>query len=79
MKMLIPKQDRPVKVRLDVRLEESLLKRLDQYCQFKESDRDWVIGAVLTVLFKKDREFAAWCRTTAGETLASPVTLKARS
>ncbi len=47
---------------IDVKLEVSLLKNLDRYCQYMESDRDYVIGTVLQVVFKKDKGFAAWVR-----------------
>jgi len=60
MKFQIPKQHRPTKERLDLKLERVLLEKLDRYCQYMESDRDYVIGTVLQVVFKKDKGFAAW-------------------
>lgn len=62
MRFHIPKQLKPTKERIDVKLEVSLLKSLDRYCQYMESDRDYVIGTVLQVVFKKDKGFAAWLR-----------------
>ena len=62
MKFHIPKQQKPVRERIDVRLERALLERLDQYCRYMESDRDYVISTVLGVVFKKDKGFADWLR-----------------
>jgi len=62
MKFRIPKQHKPTKERIDVKLERSLLEKLDLYCQYMESDRDYVIGTVFQVVFKKDKGFAEWLR-----------------
>ena len=62
MKFQIPKQQKPTKERMDVKLERSVLERLDLYCQYMESDRDYVIGTVLHIVFKKDKGFAEWLR-----------------
>jgi bacterioferritin (cytochrome b1) len=62
MKFHIPKQLKPVKERIDLKLERSLLERLDQYCRYMESDRDYVIGTVLQIVFKKDKGFSEWRR-----------------
>ena len=62
MKFQIPKQQKPTKERVDIKLEQSILQKLDQYCQYMESDRDYVIGTVLHVVFKKDKGFAEWLR-----------------
>src|SRR5438445_793132 len=63
MKFHIPKQHRPTKERLDIKLERTLLEKLDRYCQYMESDRDYVIGTVLQVVFRKDKGFAEWQST----------------
>ena len=63
MKFNIPKQPKPMKERIDVKLERSLLQKLDRYCRYMESDRDYVIGTVLQIVFKKDKGFAEWLRT----------------
>jgi hypothetical protein len=60
MKFHIPKQHKPSKERIDVKLEMSVLQKLDRYCQYMESDRDYVVGTVLQIVFKKDKGFAAW-------------------
>ena len=63
MKFHIPRQHKPTRERFDVRLERSLLQKLDRYCQYMESDRDYVIGTVLHVVFKKDKGFAEWLQS----------------
>ena len=63
MRFRIPKQEKPVKERVDVKLEQGLLKTLDEYCRYMESDRDYVIGTVLSVVFRKDKGFIAWRAT----------------
>lgn len=64
MSFRIPKQQRPVKERVDLKLDRTLLQTLDQYCRYLESDRDYAVGNVLLLAFKKDKGFAAW-RTSA--------------
>jgi hypothetical protein len=62
MKFKIPKQEKPTRERVDIKLERSLLEKLDYYCRYMESDRDYVIGTVLQIVFKKDKGFAEWLR-----------------
>ncbi len=59
MKFNIPKQQKPLKERIDVKLEQALLQKLDRYCQYLESDRDYVIG---TVLADRVQEGQGLCR-----------------
>ncbi len=83
MKFRIPKQHKPTREKLDVKLERSTLEQLDRYCQYMESDRDYVIGTVLSVVFKKDKGFADWLRAQAGSPMgvrvaeASPARVRA--
>ena len=63
MKFHIPRQHKPTRERFDVKLERSLLQKLDLYCRYMESDRDYVIGTILQVVFKKDKGFADWLRS----------------
>ena len=72
MRFRIPKQDKPVKERIDIKLEQGLLKTLDEYCRYMESDRDYVIGTVLSVVFRKDKGFVAW-RATASPAVKEPL------
>jgi len=60
MNFRIPKQQKPVKERVDIKLERTLLEMLDEYCRYLESDRDYAVSNVLLVAFKKDKGFAAW-------------------
>ncbi len=62
MKFRIPKQHKPTKEKIDIKLEQSIVDQLDRYCQYMESDRDYVIGTILQVVFKKDKGFAEWSR-----------------
>jgi hypothetical protein len=60
MKSYIPKQPKQTRERLEVKLEQSLLQKLEQYCQYLDSDREYVLACVLQVLFRKDKGFAEW-------------------
>ena len=37
-----------------------LLQKLERYCQYLNSDRDYVLSQVLQMIFKKDKGFAQW-------------------
>jgi bacterioferritin (cytochrome b1) len=63
MRFNIPRQHKPLKERIDLRLEQSVLQKLDRYCRYMESDRDYVIGTVLQIVFKKDKGFAEWLKS----------------
>ena len=63
MKFRIPKQLKPTRDRIDVKLDTAILEKLDRYCQYMESDRDYVVGTILQIVFKKDKGFAEWSRT----------------
>ncbi|HEX2453126.1 MAG TPA: hypothetical protein VHI99_05465 [Vicinamibacterales bacterium] len=60
MKSYIPRQPKHTKERLEVKLEQSLLQKLDRYCQYLDSDREYVVSCVLQVAFRKDKGFAEW-------------------
>ena len=60
MKSYIPKQPKQTRERLEVKLEQSLVQKLERYCQYLDSDREYVLACVLQVLFKKDKGFAEW-------------------
>ena len=61
MKSYIPKQQKHTRERLEVKLERSVLETFERYCQYLDSDRDYVIGCMLQVVFRKDKGFAEWC------------------
>lgn len=63
MKFQIPRQSKPTRERVDLKLERSLLQKLERYCQYMESDRDYVISCILQIVFRKDKGFAEWLRS----------------
>jgi hypothetical protein len=63
MKSYIPPQVKQTRERLEVKLERSLIEKLEHYCQYLDSDRDYVIGCVLQKAFKKDKGFAEWLKS----------------
>jgi hypothetical protein len=60
MKPYITKQPKQIRERVEAKLDQSLVRTLEQYCQYLDSDRDYVISQALAIAFKKDIEFAAW-------------------
>ena len=72
MKPYIPKQPRQTLERLEIKLEHSLVQKLERYCEYLESDRDYVIGCVLQVVFRKDKGFGDWLRSQHASVPAQP-------
>ena len=66
MKTYIPRQPKQTRERLELKIDRTLLERLERYCEYLESDRDYVIGCVLQVVFRKDKGFADWMRRQNG-------------
>ena len=62
MSSYIPKQIKPVHERIEAKLDRGLIVELERYCQYLESDRDYVIAQALSVAFRKDKGFAEWQR-----------------
>ena len=60
MKSYIPKQTKFTRERVEAKLETGLAKKLDRYCAYLDSDRDYVISQALEIAFKKDKDFEAW-------------------
>ncbi len=60
MKSYIPRQPKQLRDRLEFKLERSLIQKLERYCQYMESDRDYVVTSILQIVFKKDKGFAEW-------------------
>ena len=60
MKTYIPKQPKHTRERLEAKLDERLVRRLEMYCRYLESDRDYVVSQALEIVFRKDKAFAAW-------------------
>ena len=63
MPSYIPKQIKPIRERIEAKLDRELIVELEQYCQYLESDRDYIIGQALRVAFRKDKGFAQWQQT----------------
>ena len=59
MKSYIPKQLRQTRERVEIKIERSLLETLERYANL-ESERDYVVGSVLQVVFRKDKGFRVW-------------------
>jgi hypothetical protein len=69
MKTYIPKQPKYTKERIETKLDARLVRQLEQYCQYLESDRDYVLSQVLGLIFRKDRGFTEWL---ASKNMAAP-------
>lgn len=63
MPTYIPKQIKPVRERIEAKLERELVLELEQYCEYLESDRDYVVAQALSVVFRKDKGFLTWKQT----------------
>ncbi len=63
MKSYIPKQLKPTRERIEAKLEAELVRTLERYCEYLESDRDYVVAQALELVFRKDRGFAEWRAT----------------
>jgi metal-responsive CopG/Arc/MetJ family transcriptional regulator len=47
---------------LSVRLDPSLIEKLDEYCEFIGNGRQDVIQNALTYIFDQDNEFHTWAQ-----------------
>ena len=63
MPTYIPRQIKPVRERVEAKLDRDLVLELERYCEYLQSDRDYVIAQALSVVFRKDKAFAAWQET----------------
>ena len=59
----IPKQEKRTRERVEAKLDRELIRKLEQYCTYLESDRDYVIGKALEIAFDKDKGFAEWLKS----------------
>lgn len=78
MKTYIPRQPKHSRDRLELKIDRTLLEKLERYCEYLESDRDYVIGCVLQVVFRKDKGFAEWLRARPAGVVATPAADEAR-
>jgi bacterioferritin (cytochrome b1) len=60
MKSFIPKQPKHTRERIEAKLDTRLVQRLEQYCAYLESDRDYVLTQALELVLRKDKGFADW-------------------
>jgi hypothetical protein len=60
MKPYIPKQPKHQRERIEAKLDERLVRRLEKYCQYLDSDRDYVVSQALEIAFRKDKGFTEW-------------------
>ena len=63
MPTYIPRQIKPVRERIEAKLDRDLVLELEQFCEYLESDRDYVVAQALGVVFRKDKNFSAWKET----------------
>ena len=56
----IPKQTKLTKERIEAKLETRLIEQLALFCEYLESDKDYVISKALEIAFRKDKGFASW-------------------
>lgn len=63
MNTYIPKQIRKERERVEAKLDRDLIQRLELYCRYLESDRDYVIANALQIAFRKDKGFAEWIKS----------------
>lgn len=74
MKPFIPKQPKHVRERLEAKLDERLIRRLEKYCEYLDSDRDYVLTQALELIFRKDKGFNEWLVQTGRSDGAGPTT-----
>ena len=67
MKTYIAKQPKYARERIEAKLDERLARKLENYCQYLESDRDYVISQALEIAFRKDKGFAEWLERSGGK------------
>ena len=60
MKPYIPKQPKHTRERIEAKLDSRLVRKLEHYCQYLESDRDYVVSQALEIAFHKDKGFGEW-------------------
>jgi predicted transcriptional regulator len=68
----IPRQAKLERDMLTIRLDRDVHAALQEYTEFLESSRDYVIGETLRVAFAKDREFQQWRTTRVGSEAPAP-------
>ena len=72
MSSYIPKQPKQNRDRVEAKLDRELIRTLERYCQYLDSDRDYVIGKALEIAFKKDKAFTEWLESQPADGKARP-------
>ena len=67
MKPYIPKQPKQSRERIEAKLDSLLVRKLELYCEYLDSDRDYIVSQALQVVFRKDKNFAAWLLSRDGK------------
>jgi hypothetical protein len=62
----MPKQVKPSRERVEAKLERDLIRQMELYCEYLDSDRDYVISQALEIAFQKDKGFAEWVKSHPG-------------
>jgi predicted transcriptional regulator len=73
MKPYIQKQPKQIKERVEAKLDERLVARLEKYCRYLDSDRDYVISQALDIAFRKDQGFLEWLASQEAAPTGTPV------
>jgi len=72
MSTYIPKQPKQNRDRVEAKLDRELIRTLERYCQYLDSDRDYIIGKALEIAFKKDKAFADWLESQPADGKVAP-------
>jgi hypothetical protein len=75
MKPYMPKQPKHQRERVEAKLDERLVRRLEKYCQYLDSDRDYILSQALEIAFRKDKGFTEWL---AAQAPSQPTPVKPR-
>jgi len=60
MKPYIAKQPKHQRERVEAKLDERLVRKLEKYCEYLDSDRDYILSQALEIAFRKDKGFTEW-------------------
>jgi hypothetical protein len=60
VKSFIQPQRRPKKEQMTVSLEQEISLTFKEYAQFLDSESGYVLGEILTRVFRKDKAFVKW-------------------
>src|SRR5580704_11037132 len=78
MKPYIQKQPKHVRERIEAKLDDRLVARLEKYCRYLDSDRDYVISQALEIAFRKDLGFLDWLASQDTAPAESPLDASAQ-